>query len=450
MTKISITPSQVHETLRKHMLVDGFEFVLDTRKSQGARVVDAKTGRSFLDFFSFFASSPVGINHPKMQTDAFKERMLEAATNNPSNSDVYTTIMAEFVATFDHVGIPEYLPHLFLVSGGALAVENALKTAFDWKVRKQFPNGFAGVDDEEKYVNSMKVIYFKEAFHGRTGYTMTMTNTFYRFKVQYFPKLDWIKAPNPKITFPLTADALEDVKRREQESLTFIRESIKKYPGQIAALIIEPVQAEGGDNHFRKEFHQELRRLCDEHDMLLIHDEVQTGVGLTGTFWAHQGIGVKPDILAFGKKMQVCGILAGRRIDEVKDNVFAKAGRINSTWGGNLADMFRATAYLEIIEEDDLVDNARRQGQKLLSGLQELEKTFAGIRNARGAGLMCAFDLPDESVRDRFHKTTMENGLLVLKCGEKSIRFRPSLNIRESEIDEALSIMRKTLTDMNI
>lgn len=450
MTKISITPAQVHDTLRKHMLVDGYDFVLDTRKSQGARVVDAKTGRTFLDFFSFFASSPVGINHPKMRTDDFKEKMIEAATNNPSNSDVYTTIMAEFVATFDRVGIPNYLPHLFLVSGGALAVENALKTAFDWKARKRFPKGFTSTDEEEKYVNSMKVIYFKDAFHGRTGYTMTMTNTFYRFKVQYFPKFDWIKAPNPKINFPLTPAELDEVTRREEESLSFIRESIKKYPGQIAAMIIEPIQAEGGDNHFRKEFHQELRRMCDEHEILLIHDEVQTGVGLTGTFWAHEGIGVQPDILAFGKKMQVCGILAGRRIDEVNDNVFVKAGRINSTWGGNLADMYRSTAYLEIIDEENLVANARRQGEKLLSGLQELQENFTGVTQARGAGLMCAFDLPSEAIRDRFHRATMENGLLVLKCGERSIRFRPSLNIQASEIEEALSIMRKTLTDMGV
>lgn len=427
------------------MQVDGFDLVLDTKKSSGSRLVDAKTGRSYLDFYSFFGSAPIGMNHPRMQTQEFKEGLIDAATNNPANADVYTVAMAEFIATFDKVGIPEYLPHLFLISGGALAVENALKTAFDWKVRKQFPNGFQSLDEENAYVNSMKVIYFNEAFHGRSGYTLTMTNTFYRHKVQYFPKLDWIKAPNPKIIFPLNAENLADVQKREQESLRFIRAQVEKYKNQIACLILEPIQAEGGDNHFRKEFHEELRKICDENEMLLIYDEVQTGVGLTGAFWAHQKIGVRPDILAFGKKMQICGILAGRRIDEVKENVFASSGRINSTWGGNLTDMYRSTWYLKIIEDEKLVENAGIQGDYLLNQLLEIQKDFPEISNARGSGLMCAFDLPLTEMRDALVKKAYAQGLLILKCGGHTIRLRPALNISKAEIDEAAVLMRNAL-----
>lgn len=445
MLNIHVNPANVHATLRKHMLVDGFDFVLDTKKSRGSRIVDSITGKTYLDLFSFFGSSPVGMNHPVMQSSEFREGLIEAATNNPSNSDIYTTIMAEFVATFSHVGIPEYLPHLFLISGGALAVENTLKTAFDWKVRKQFPNGFSSIDEEEKYVNSMKVIYFKEAFHGRSGYTMTMTNTHYRHKVQYFPKFDWIKAPNPKIVFPLNETNVNEVKRCEEESLVFLKDQIKKYKNQIAALIIEPIQAEGGDNHFRIEFHKALRQLCDENEMLFIYDEVQTGAGLTGNFWAHQGIGVNPDIISFGKKMQICGLLAGRRVEEVRDNVFEKPSRINSTWGGNLADMYRSTWYLKIIHEEKLVDNAKKQGELILRRLHELEKNSNLVSNVRGAGLMCAFDLPTEALRDQVFSKAKENGLLILKCGEKSIRLRPALNIAVTEVDEAAEILNRTL-----
>jgi L-lysine 6-transaminase len=448
MLDIHIKPDQVHNTLRKHMLADGFDFVLDTKKSIGSRIVDSKTGKKYLDFYSFFGSAPIGMNHPRMQSQEFKDGLIEAATNNPANSDVYTVTMAEFVETFAKTGIPEYLPHLFLVSGGALAVENTLKTAFDWKVRKQFPGGFKSAEEEENYVNSMKVIYFNEAFHGRSGYTLTMTNTYYRHKVQYFPKFNWIKAPNPKINFPLDEKSLSDVKRREEESLHFIREHIARYKNQIACLIIEPIQAEGGDNHFRTEFHQALRKICDENEMLFIYDEVQTGVGLNGTFWAHQKIGVRPDLIAFGKKMQVCGVLAGKRIDEVKENVFAHAGRINSTWGGNLTDMYRATWYLKIIDEEKLLENSRVQGDYLLRKLNDIQNEFPSVKNVRGSGLMCAWDLPSVEIRDKMVKKSAENGLLILKCGEKTIRLRPALNISAAEIDEAAEIIRRTLKEV--
>ncbi len=445
MLTIHLTPEQVHDSLRRHMLVDGFDFVFDTRKSKGCRLVDARTGRTYLDFFSFFASSPVGINHPRMSTPEFREGLIDAGTNNPSNSDVYTVIMAEFVETFGRIGIPEYLPYLFMISGGALAVENALKTAFDWKVRKRFPNGFASAEDEEHYVNSMKVIYFQEAFHGRSGYTMTMTNTFYRHKIQYFPKFNWIKAPNPKLEFPLTDSGLAETRKREEESLNLIRDRFAREGDRIAAVVIEPIQAEGGDNHFRPEFFKALREICDRNEALLIFDEVQCGVGLTGSFWAHQGMGVKPDVMAFGKKMQVCGILAGKRLDEVQDHVFRKAGRINSTWGGNLTDMYRATWYLRIIEEERLLDNARAQGEHLRTRLHELERKHAVVTCVRGAGLMCAFDLPSTEKRDLMIDRAKEAGLLVLKCGERSVRLRPYLNVSASEIDEAVEIMNKAM-----
>jgi L-lysine 6-transaminase len=448
MLNIHLKADQVHETLRKHMQVDGFDLVLDTKKSSGSRIIDSKTGRSYLDLYSFFGSAPIGMNHPRLQSQEFKDGLIEAATNNPANADVYTIAMAEFVATFEKTGIPDYLPHLFMVSGGALAVENALKTAFDWKVRKQFPNGFKSVEEENAYVNSMKVIYFNEAFHGRSGYTLTMTNTFYKHKVQYFPKFDWIKAPNPKIVFPLDEKSLTDVRKREQESLNYIREQIAKFKNQIACLIIEPIQAEGGDNHFRKEFHEELRKICDQNEILFIYDEVQSGVGITGSFWAHQKIGVKPDIIAFGKKMQVCGILASKRIDEAKDNVFAHSGRINSTWGGNLTDMYRSTWYLKIIEDEKLIDNARVIGDHLLTQLHNLQKDFSDITNVRGSGLMCAFDLPTTDMRDTLVKKAYEQGLLILKCGGNTIRLRPALNISKAEIDEAMDLMRKSFKTM--
>lgn len=434
-----IRPDQVHAILRKHMLVDGFDMVLDLDRSKGSYIVDALTGKRYLDFFTFFATAPVGHNHPKLKTPEIRKKLLRAAINKPSNSDFYTVEMAEFVETFSRYAIPEYLPYLFLIDGGALAVENALKAAFDWKVRKNFEKGYT----EEK---GHKVIHFREAFHGRSGYTLSLTNTSDPRKYQYFPKFNWPRVLNPKITFPLEGENLAKVKEAEEVSLRQIRQAIAQDPDDIAALIIEPIQGEGGDNHFRPEFFKALRQICDENEILLIFDEVQTGVGLTGRMWAHEHFDVKPDIMAFGKKTQVCGILAGRRLDEVKGHVFQESSRINSTWGGNLVDMVRFTRILEIIHEENLVENAARVGEYLLNGLLDMAKDTDGqMTNVRGRGLFIAFDLPTTELRNTFLEKALKNGLIILASGERSVRFRPPLNLSMEEAAKGLEIIRKTL-----
>ena len=221
-------------------------------------------------------------------------------------------------------------------------------------------------------------------------------------------------------------------------------------PNDIAALIIEPIQGEGGDNHFRSEFFTALRELADRHEFLLIFDEVQTGIGLTGKMWGYQHFGIEPDVLSFGKKTQVCGILAGNRIDEVQDNVFRQSTRINSTWGGNLVDMVRFKRHLEIIEEECLIENARCIGDYLLESLEGLQRESRGfITNTRGRGLMCAFDLPTRAVRDDFLKTAFELGLIVLGCGERAIRFRPVLSVVREDVDRAINIVGRVLSKLS-
>ena len=178
--------------------------------------------------------------------------------------------------------------------------------------------------------------------------------------------------------------------------------------------------------------------VCDTHDALLVYDEVQTGLGMTGEWWAYQHHGVQPDILCFGKKMQLCGIFASKRLDEVHDNVFHKPGRINSTWGGNLVDMVRATRILEIMVDEGLVANARARGAELLKGLEAIEQRHPIVTNARGAGLMCALDLPDTARRNAVIKSCFEAGMIVLACGSRSVRFRPTLTVDAEIIAEGV------------
>lgn len=435
-----IEPGKVHDILSKHMLVDGFHVVVDLEKSHGSILVDARDGKEYIDFYMYFASGSIGHNHPGLQTPEFKERLLTAALNKPANSDMYTTEMAYFVDTFMRVAAPEYLTRLFLIDGGALAVENALKTAFDWKVRRNFRKGYK----EEK---GYKIIHFKQAFHGRSGYTLSLTNTFDPKKTKYFPKFDWPRLENPKLEFPVTDDVLRRVQKIEEAVYDKIQDICRTEGDDIAALIIEPIQGEGGDNHFRKEFFQELSRLSRENEFLFIVDEVQTGLGMTGKMWAHQWFDVQPDILAFGKKTQVCGILAGPRVLEVENNVFEESSRINSTWGGNLVDMVRASRILEIIEEENLVDHARNMGEYLQSGLKDLQKEFGGslISNIRGLGLFIAFDLPNTDIREQVINQAMEEGLLLLRSGEKSIRFRPALNVPQEIIEKGIQKLRSVI-----
>ncbi len=437
---LTVQPAEVHSTLAKHMLVDGFDLVVDLRRSQGSYLYDSRSNKRYLDFFTFFASGSVGMNHPKMTTPDFREKLAYVAVNKPSNSDAYTVEMAEFVETFSRIAQPSYLPYAFFVDGGALANENAMKTAFDWKVRKNFVRGYT----EER---GRQIIHFRRAFHGRSGYTLSLTNTD-PAKTNYYPKFKWPRIHNPVVKFPLNEQNLEHVKKEEAAAFQEIKEAIISNPDDIAALIIEPIQGEGGDNHFRKEFLAELRTICDENEMLLIFDEVQTGIGITGKMWAHEYF-VKPDIMAFGKKTQICGFVSSTRIDDVLENVFHKSSRINSTFGGNLVDMVRFTRILEIIEEDHLVDNARIVGEYILNQLHGLEADFPGlVDNARGLGLLCAIDFDTAQNREHLRTKAYEQGLILIGCGDRSIRFRPPLTLKKEEVDEAFTIIRNVLHEI--
>src|ERR1051325_3420240 len=434
-TENIITPPEVIAELEKHILVDGFRMVFDPQKSHGSYFVDAASGRELIDLYSFYASQPIGFNHPYFDREDVKADLLTAAKVKVANADVYTVQFARFVQTFSRLmGLP-LLARYFFIEGGALAVENALKAAMDWKVRKNLETG--------QGERGTEIIHFERAFHGRSGYTLSLTNTDPR-KIAYFAKFPWPRITSPSLDFSLAPELRNRaVIEKERAAEKQIRDVIAAKAADIAAIIIEPVQGEGGDNHFRGEFLQTLRRICDEHDILLIFDEVQSGMGMTGKNWCCEHFGVLPDLLAFGKKAQVCGVMAGPRLDEVKDNCFRLPSRISSTWGGNFTDYVRSTHYLRIVEENTLVENARIRGAAFISELEGLARKQPVISAVRGRGLLIAFDLPNGALRDAFWKGTFELGLLVVRSGERSIRLRPMLDVTEDVLQKALKIMEK-------
>ena len=421
--------------LQRHVLIDGFRIVIDFKKSRGSKLVDAGTGRELIDLYGFYGSLPLGFNHPHFDRPAVQQELLEAARTKVANSDVYSAYYAEFVNTFARVvGLPP-LERYFFIDGGALAVENALKAAMDWKVRKNLAAG--------RGERGTEILHFERAFHGRSGYTMSLTNTDPR-KTEYFAKFDWPRVPAPSIDFALPeSERLDEVAEREKASERRIREILAERGHDIAAIIIEPIQGEGGDNHFRAEWFHTLRQIADESDVLLIFDEVQTGMGTTGRRWCCEHFGVIPDLLAFGKKSQVCGIMGGPRLNEVRDNCFRLPGRINSTWGGNLTDMVRSTHCLRVIEGEKLIENAATTGRVFLAKLQQLAGEEPVITAVRGRGLFLAFDLPDKAIRERFYKGLFETGLLAIRCGERSIRFRPALDLTTETVAAAMEFLRQ-------
>ena len=431
------TSNQSLKIIQNITIGSGYNMMFDHKKSRGSFLYDSISNKKYLDMFSFYASYPISYNHPDISNKKFKNYIGNIAIHNPSNSDIYTIEYGKFLSTFNKSCMNDKFTRAFFISGGALANENALKVAFDWKIKKNRDNGIP------YNINHNKVIHFKEAFHGRSGYTLSLTNTD-PIKYINFPLFDsWPRILNPKIEHPITEENIFELVIREQKALTDIENLLVHKNEEIACIIIEPIQGEGGDNHFRTIFMEKLRELANKYNVLLIMDEIQSGVGLTGKMWAHQYHNVVPDIVVFGKKMQVCGFMCTERVSNY-ENVL-DANRINSTWGGNLVDMVRSTKFLEIIESRNLIDNAYSKGKTIMNYLYELQKEFPIISNIRGKGLMIAFDLPNPCVRNNIIEIAFNRQLLLLPCGNNSIRLRPFLDINSQEINMFMRILSECL-----
>lgn len=431
MNTDTISPANVRPILAKHQLADGMDLVLDIERSEGPWLYDAVRDEPFLDCFTCFASWPLGYNHPGLDDPDFELTLLRVAKANPANSDLYTAEMAGFVDAFSTHASPEGFDHHFWISGGSLAVENALKAAFDWKARKLGRTNFAD------NVNDLSIAHFDKAFHGRSGYTLSLTNTL-PDKVGLFPKFDWPRMTSPACLFDIDGNITNDVATLEDEAIAQLDATVNG-GANLAAIIIEPMQGEGGDRHFRPEFFAKLREAADRLEALLIFDEVQTGFFGSGKPWLWQHKGVAPDIVAFGKKAQVCGIYANSRVDEVEDNVFVRSSRINSTWGGSLTDMVRSHRFIDLIVKHGYCDMALARGTFLLDGLRSIAADTNAFGNVRGVGTLLAVDFETPALRDTAINNLFEQFLLALPCGDTSLRLRTPLNLEQFDAEEILN-----------
>ena len=428
--------------INKYMIPDRFKNIfIDPSKCSGQYLWDAKNSRKILDLSGFFGSSPVRFGHPELRPEKFPNPEF-----NPSNSDFYTPGLYVFLKRFSRLFMKSsQFRHSFFVSGGSLGVENALKAAFDWKLKMNKKLGISPSLTPE----DLQIVHFSGAFHGRSGYALSLTNTTPE-KTEGFPKFTWPRFDFPEVKYPGSGNSralLEPVVMAEMNSY-FNRNS-----DRIAAIIIEPIQGEGGDRYMSPGFWKFLHDLANGFNVLLIADEVQTGCFTTGTPWAWQGFSEKisgfqekipgfagnlsPDLVVFGKKFQNSGVIAGSRLDLVEDNVFRIPSRINSTFGGNYQDFLRGAQYLKIIEQEKLWDNCRKMGKYIISELKDIK----GITNVRGQGLMIAFDMPNRMERDMLISKLLDNGIIVLPSGSLSIRIRPKLDIEKHVIDYFSAIL---------
>lgn len=422
------------KAINKYMIKDR-KLLINPKKSVGMKLFDEYTGKYFTDYCGQFGSLPVTPDHRMLKDPAFLKKMKKAAVHNPTNSDFLTKGMLKFCDRFhEHFMDYQGFKHLFFISGGTLAVENGLKVAFDWKIRTEQSKG------REIYENELEVIHFTGAFHGRSGYCLSLTNTT-PDKTAGFPKFDW-----PRFRFPVLKYPGHSFERSEIESLVMseLNSYLERRHNKVAAIIVEPIQGEGGDCHMSSSFWQYLRRMADHYDALLIADEVQTGGYTTGRPWAYEHFApsrsngrelVTPDLVCFGKKFQNSGIIAGSRVDSISNNVFKVPSRINSTFGGNYIDFIRAEKYLEIIETDRLYHNVQEVSKELL---RQLTFLTPAITNVRGSGFMIAFDVKDTETRDDLIAFLFEKKLIVLPCGSNSLRIRPPLNVSINDFDELM------------
>lgn len=440
-TATAVTPDagDAVAALREHVTGDLVDIVVDLESSAGSRLRDLRDGTEYLDMTMFFSSAPLGHGHPALREPAFERALVRAGRVKPSNPDFATVEQARFAATFRRVAGDADLPLLFFVEGGTLAVENALKVAFDWKTKR---NARAGVA-----ARGSRVLHLEHAFHGRSGYTLSLTNTD-PVKIRDYPMFDWPRIPSPAIP-PGPAWDTPELLPEERAAVAAAEAALRRYGAEIACFVYEPIQGEGGDRHLRPEFLRAMQELCVRHDVLTIADEVQTGGGLTGQLWAYQCLGLAPDLVAFGKRMQVCGVMGGRRVLDIPDNAFREASRLGSTWGGSLVDMVRATRILEVIESEGVLEHARRMGELLLSQLGVLAGEFPDVlREARGRGLMCAVGFHEAAQRDRAVARARDiHHLLLLPCGPDSLRWRPALTVAPQDIVDAVEALRHTLVE---
>lgn len=392
----------------------------------------------------------MGYNNPHLIETMKSDAVVNTLVNRPALGNFPPTDWAEVLRSGILKVAPKGLDQVFTAMAGSDANETAYKAAFMWKRQQQ--RGGAHVEfTEEELTSSMNnqspgaselsIMSFKTAFHGRLFGSLSTTRSKPIHKLD-IPAFDWPQATFPLLKYPLE-EHVEENRAAEQAALAEVEDLILNYRVPPCAVIVEPIQSEGGDNHASPAFFRGLREVTKKHGVLLIVDEVQTGVGATGKFWAHDhwDLPTPPDMVTFSKKAQTAGYYFGN--PELRPN---KPYRQFNTWMGDPARAILFRAIIEEIEQHDLVAQTARVGDYLYGKLAELAKKYPGqFDNLRGKGqgTFIAFDNPR---RDEFLKRAKSLGVNIGGSGASAVRLRPMLTFEEKHADILLDRLEKIVT----
>lgn len=406
-----------------------YPFVMD--HGEGVYVWDVD-GNRFLDFAAGIAVIVTGYSHPQV-VNAIQD---QAEKFIHISSDFYHSKWVEFGEKLNSIAPFQEKAVSFMTNSGTESVEAAIKLARYHSGRTQFI-GFLG------------------AFHGRTLGSLTFTASKPRYHQGFYPMMSGVTHvpfPDPyrKILKSLpNEDYGETVVRYIQEEILG-----KVLPAQdVAGILVETVQGEGGYIFPAAGFFPALRQLCDQHQILLIIDEVQSGMGRTGKFWAIEHYEVEPDIVCVGKGI-ASGVPLGAIIARESLMTWPK-GSHGNTFGGNPLACAAALVTIDLIQQD-FMENAAKVGEFTLDALEEIKARHPSIGDVRGKGLMIGVEFikdknskePDPELRDDIIHNAFQRGLLTLGCGKSSIRISPPLNISQPEMEEGLNIFEEAIAQV--
>ncbi|CAF1000465.1 unnamed protein product [Adineta steineri] len=422
-------------------------FVLDVEKSIGNYSVDVD-GNIMLDVYEQIASLPLGYNHPSIQKVFQNPENLSQLVNRPALG-VHPT--PQFIKQINQTLMPiapKGLEYVQPMMCGSCSNENAFKAICIWHANKN-RNGKAFTEEELKSslynqapgCPTVSIMSFEGGFHGRTFGALSCTHSKAIHKLD-IPSFDWPIAPFPRYKYPLEENQRENQKE-DEKCLARIEELFHEYKSKqnpVVGVVVEPIQSEGGDYHGSATFFQRLQKLIKKNNAALLIDEVQTGLGATGKFWAHEHFNLpeSPDLVSFSKKFQTGGYFAKSEFQPKQPY------RIFNTWMGEPAKMLVLDAILKTVKQENLIENTKKTGDVLLTGLKNLNQKYPQLfYNIRGLGTFCAFDMPNASVRDKFLVQMRNAGIQMGACGDVAVRFRPALIFAEKHANIVLDKMNE-------
>ncbi|KAI5285322.1 hypothetical protein KEM54_000656 [Ascosphaera aggregata] len=437
--------------IRSVNIMANYDASIGNYGTEGKTTVDLTDldGNTFLDVYAQIASIPVGYNNPTLKAAAQTPEMISSLINRPALGNFPSSIWADILKTGTLRVSPKGLDQVFMALSGSDANETAYKAAFMWHRQQQRGGPNADFTPEEltsTMANTapgspqLSIMSFKSAFHGRLFGSLSTTRSKPIHKID-IPAFDWPQAPFPQLKYPLDQFAAENA-AEEQRCLAEAERLIKEWHNPVAAIVIEPIQSEGGDNHASAAFFQGLRDITKRNGVLMIVDEVQTGVGATGKFWAHEhwNLTSPPDMVTFSKKAQTAGYYFGN--PELRPNL---PYRQFNTWMGDPARAIIFRGIIDEIERLKLVENTAVVGDYLYAGLERLAEQYPeDFQNLRGKGqgTFIAWDTPR---RDAIIAKAKTVGVNIGGCGTSAIRLRPMLVFQKKHADILLESLEKII-----